>query len=427
MKRLTAWFQWLLGYRGIPLMSRPSFRNEMIGTIFLGFGYGLLRPSFTQLFAAKSLQAADWMLAALSAQFAMGNLLGAFLSPYLQRVRRVPCLMVAWIGAAVFMAALALLPVGASAALPYVILLTMPALLMFVARNTLPSIWHSNYPGSIRGQVFSRRFIVHIAAMAVSVRLTGYALDRWPEAHRLMYPICACCLLTCAMIYRRVRVRHEQQMLRRETRVRVNLLEGFRLLWRDREYARFMGWQMLSGSMVLMTAPAIIRMLTEHVGVDYGEGTTALTVVPQTLAVAGALLSGKLFDRLGATSFRAIGAVLWASSRAALYPAIYFGSWVGVLPAFALQGLAQSTGVVAFNLSHTHFAAPQKSHVYMGVNLTLQGIRGVLMPFVGISLYRLPGVGMNLLLYAAGLQFIAALGFALTRNRKNGGDEPAGE
>ena len=50
----------------------------------------------------------------------------------------------------------------------------------------------------------------------------------------------------------------------------------------------------------------------------------------------------------------------------------------------------------------------------MGIHMTLQGLRGLTMPFVGIWLYGLDGVGINVLWIGAALQFVAAAGFALS-------------
>ena len=47
----------------------------------------------------------------------------------------------------------------------------------------------------------------------------------------------------------------------------------------------------------------------------------------------------------------------------------------------------------------------------MGINLSLQGIRGMIMPFVGIWLYSATGMGNAIIALAAGLQFIASAGF----------------
>ncbi len=71
-------------------------------------------------------------------------------------------------------------------------------------------------------------------------------------------------------------------------------------------------------------------------------------------------------------------------------------------------------GNMAFNLAHTHFTSPDRSEEYMGIHLTLMGIRGLIMPMLGVALLKLPAVGLRVLLIAAGMHLAAAVGFFLT-------------
>ena len=138
-----------------------------------------------------------------------------------------------------------------------------------------------------------------------------------------------------------------------------------------------------------------------------------LALVPLSLSVLGAPFAGRLFDHMTVTRFRGFGATLWATSRALLYVALVAQSWTWVLIAFAVQGVASSTGGLAFNIAHTRFTRPESSQLYMGIHMTLQGIRGLTLPFLGAWLYGL--IGTEILLVGAAVQFVAAIGFVLTR------------
>ena len=417
MKRLTSWVQWLLGYRGIPMMSRPTFRLEMFATVFLGVALAAMRPQLTQLFARKSLEAPRWLIAALVAVFAGGSLFGAVLGPYLQRRRRTTAMVASLAGVALFLLAVALLPASAAAAVPYLGILTAASLTYAGARTTLSSIWHSNYPQAVRGQILSRRMIVHLVVGAISMKLAGWALDAWPAGgHRLIYALAAVCLLIAALLYSRIRVRGERAMIRRETRSALDLKEGLILLRDDRAYRRFMGWQMLSGSSVILIDPVKALILIDVLHVTYAQGTTAMAAVPMIACLIGLLICGRLFDRMDIWRFRGIGAGVWSLSRAMIFTGALLRVWPLLLAGFAVEGLARSTGMLAFNLGHTRFATPRKSQSYMGIHLTLLGLRGLTMPFLGVWLYGIPGVGLYLLPASAVLQLIAAGGFAFSKS-----------
>ncbi len=424
MRYLLNFGRWLLGYRGIPYMSRPTFRYEIISTMFLGVGFAIIMPDFCKLFAGKTLEAESWLVASVEAQIALGFLVGAFLGPYFRRHRSIPCIVGGRVIIAAVMLVIAMLPPTRESRIPYVALLLLPALLGAVIINALSSVWHSNYPSEVRGQIFSRRFIVYMSIGAISMKLAGYALDVWPWAHRLIYPVGAVCMVASALVIAKVRVRGERGMLRSDKAGPVSLLEGFRLLGRDREYARFMAWQFLSGSMILLTRTTIVLMLIDYLRVNYAEGTTALTLVPVAVALLAAPLFGRLFDTASITRFRAVGAASWAASRVVLFFALAGSSWELVLVSCALVGLGMATGGLAFNIGHTHFARPEETQVYMGIHLTLAGLRGLTMPFLGVWLYSMPQIGMKLLLIAAAIQFIAAIGFTLSPRPKITNGEP---
>ena len=420
MNRLLNPVRWLLGYEGIPLMSRPTFRRELINAVFMGLAAGIMGPDFAQLFARKGLGASGSLVAAIAALFALGNLFGTVIGPYLQRRRGIRYGVGARLVIAAIMCAIALLPADGRSAAPLVALLTVPFLLNAVILNVRSGVWHSNYPRHVRGQIFSRRLIVVTAATAAAAALAGGALDAWPRAHRLIYPLGAACMLASAIAYSRIRVRREATM-RRASGVRpFHLLEGFRLLGEDRPYARFMGWQMLSGCGALMNFSVITVALVDVFGVSYGRGTTALTVLPLLTVLATAPLFGRLFDTVSITRFRAVGAALWAISRTVMFVALGTRSWACVLIAAVINGSARATGGLAFTIGHTHFASPYRSQAYMGIHMTLQGLRGLTMPFVGIWLYGLDGVGINVLWIGAALQFVAAGGFALSPPPRRG-------
>jgi hypothetical protein len=411
----TSWLRWLLGYEGIPLMSRPTFRYDFLSSLFLALGLSAMVPELTQLFARKSLEAHPSLVAIPLTEIAVGNFIGAILSQYLARRRRVACVVAARVGMAVLLAAIALLPVGPRSALPYVALLFGPAVLAAVSLNVTTAVRHGNYPAGVRGRIFSRLAVVHMAGIAASVRLAGAALDAWDWAHRLIYVTAAAMLLLSAYLFRRIRVRNERSMLRAEAGRRVHLLSGFRVLVHDRVYRTFMLWQFISGSTVMMTVPVMALLMTDYLKVDYSRGATALALVPLCVAIVANPLTGRVFDHVRVTRFRAVSAALWASSRALIFLGALTGSWAVVLVGFAVQGMGLSMGHMAFNMAHTYFAPPDRSQQYMGVHMALQGLRGLIVPSLGAALYALTDLGIAVIPIAAGVQFVAAGGFFLMR------------
>ena len=80
-----------------------------------------------------------------------------------------------------------------------------------------------------------------------------------------------------------------------------------------------------------------------------------------------------------------------------------------------LYGIAVSGAVLGWNLGHLDFASQEKAAQYMTIHITLTGIRGLLMPMVGVALYQwLNRGGVNgayALLLPFSLNVVGALAF----------------
>jgi hypothetical protein len=88
--------------------------------------------------------------------------------------------------------------------------------------------------------------------------------------------------------------------------------------------------------------------------------------------------------------------------------------WVGALS----LGMAFAGGKLGWNLGHNDFASDDKSTLYMGIHVTLTGIRGLIAPLVGVSVYQLlesfhAGMGRFVLLFPFLLTFGGAVTFVI--------------
>ncbi len=407
--------RWLLGYEGVPFMARPTFRSDVLASLFGAFTFGVLTNQFLGLFALKALEAQLWLVSLLAAEMAAGNFMGVLLTKVLQRRRRVRTIVAARTTAGLFMASMGLLPPGPAGQGLLILLLAPTALALAINLNLQTSIRHSNYPSSHRGRIFARLTIVSMGAITLSVKLSAWLLDTLgSHGHRVVYPMAGAAMLISALLYSRIRGRSERAVLgpRDKQPFRpLDMLHGLSLLWKDRYFGQFMLWQLLSGSMVLMTMPLLTKVLKDVFNVSYSAGATALVAVPMITQMLFSIPVGRVFDRIPVGKFRALNASLWATSWLVLFYAAWTGWWMGILLGYFVQGLGRSLGHMAFNLGHTRFAPPEKSGQYMGLHMTLQGFRGITMPFVGKLLYENFDLGVRAIAVAGVLQLIAAVGF----------------
>jgi MFS family permease len=407
--------RWLFGYRGIPRMSRSTFRRELISTVSGSLGAALLMPPFMQLFAKTSLGAPDWLVPLYFSGPMAIFLLASMVAQMLRRHRRIPCMVASRWGIALCLGVVALLPAGRFSLPVFTAAMLVAALLVSVGINIQAGVWHSNYPGDVRGRIFSRLIVFRMTALAGGAQLAGVALDHWTQGHHLVYALAAGCFFVSGWGYSRIRIRREAEMIRQGVAEPLRLLAGMRILRIDRPFRWYMTLQFLAGGLNMMIRGGILVLAFRDVfHVDYKVGAAGLVLIPSLLQVLGSPASGLLFDRMGVMRFRGLNSFCWALAFLLLFWGLRTGWWAGMIAGFVFCGLGQATGMIGWNLAHTRFAPPGQGQLYMGAHLTLTGLRGAIMPYLGTVLYYTP-LGLNTIAWAAGVTLLAALGFFLTR------------
>jgi len=428
MNTLRNYVRWLLGYNGVPRMARPTFRFDLLSTMFASLGTGVMLPSLTSQFASGEMGTSIWVVGILFAQRSVGNLVATFFARDIASRPRVPMVVMARVGMAMFMFCIAVLPTGVPGiAGSFAALLVPPYVLAALCTNLQSVTRHNNYPVAGRGRIFSRLTVVQMGSMAGSALLAGLTLDYLAWGHAIAYVLSACAMLFSAWSYSKIRIRRERTMLRNGRRRPVRLLAGFGLLREDRIFAQYLTWQMVFGAANMMTHPALTEIMRGYMvhyegrGFGYGWSMVCRVVTPLLVVVCVAPLAGKLFDKVKITRFRGLGASMWATSKLLIYFAagsilvfpsaspLFWVPWAAILVAFACQGAGQAIGNIAYNLGHMNFASPDRGHEYMGIHLTFQGIRGMAAPLLGAWLYNM--VGTAVLPIAGAVIFLATIGF----------------
>ncbi len=311
------------------------------------------------------------------------------------------------------------------------------------------AVWKSNYPRRFRGRITARlqiiRAVVGIAAMISAAHL----FDRDPDIYRFAYLLVAACGALAVVLVQRVHVRGERSELGRaegggggrfgEAVVKPLALAAvlspgrvlgqmYRVLREDRRFYRYCRALMFTGMGNLMIFPVVAAIITLELQLSYVLCIGLLTVVPRVVMLAALLFWAPYFDRVGVVRFRVAHGVCWLShlvlgTIATLW--VVLRGELGVVAtvlalAFYLlsriaMGLGLGGGALAWHLGHLHFAKPADAEVYMGVHVTLTGLRGLIMPFVGIWLWYRTGIFVWLL--ATGFSFLGLMFYtALARD-----------
>lgn len=269
----------------------------------------------------------------------------------------------------------------------------------------MTQIYQDNYPADQRGRLYSRAFMLRIAAAVVFGWLAGEALTRHLEGYRWILLVFATAFFSAYLAVRRI----PSKPLHASGG--THPLHAMRYVKEDRLFRQTLIAWMLMGFANLSMLPMRVEYLANP---KYGLMKTAaqisvLTVVIPNLArLCLSPVWGWLFDRMNFFALRATLNLGFALGILAFFTS---ETTTGLVVAAIVFGISNAGGDVAWGLWVTKFAKPERVADYMSVHTFLTGVRGVLAPFAAfhaVNSFSLPTLGW----IAAGL-IVAASAFLL--------------
>jgi MFS family permease len=282
------------------------------------------------------------------------------------------------------------------------------------------AIWRANFPRHVRGRITGRITVIYSLTIAATAAVIGGVMSWWPDSWRLMFPLAGLLGLLAARRYQRVRIRMGARLRRAEINQRKIRQGGqFRaavgILASDRWYRRYMLTMFAFGSGNLMVIALLVIVLNEQFGFPRMQQVLITTTLPLlSLAVFTPIWARRL-DAVHILDYRARQAWSFVLALGLFTVATIAGQgwlfWVGALA----LGAAFAGGKLGWNLGHNDFASDDQSTLYMGIHVTLTGVRGLIAPLAGVMVYQYleylgAGTGRWVLL----LPFSLTLGGAIT-------------
>lgn len=177
-----------------------------------------------------------------------------------------------------------------------------------------------------------------------------------------------------------------------------------------------MGWLGLYGAGNLMLNGQLVVVYSDTLGLDASLQILMLAVVPLLCIPVFTPFWARLFDSRHAIEYRALQCWALIAAIVVLVGGVFAHSlallWLGAV----LVGIASAGAGLGWNLAHSDFAQAGNMQQYMGVNVTLTGMRGLLAPPLGVLActwleHRWQGSGRYALLLPLGMVFAGGLGF----------------
>ncbi len=326
----------------------------------------------------------------------------------------------------------------------FTVIITLSQLLYSAMRMGQSSMYRMSYPraqwGRVLGQLTFWTFLTMVPTVLLAGRLAesqaGVAwlagLQSWlsdlgyppGEVHRLLFPIAAVFGLVGCRFYARLRLVGPPPAAGRGAgsfSLRAGLRGVQRVIESDRAYLLFQLAFFLSGSAFFLSGHIVI--LLAHDRLDFGAQELALwlQVVPQLTLALGSPIWGRVMDRIGIVRVRMLISIIMTAYLGCYLAGIVLLRPELILIGSVLRGLSEGGGQVTWALASSHFAPkPEDVPLYSGIHFTLNGVRGLVMPWLGSLLFLLTGAGAVLAALVLSALSIPVIQFSLRY-----GDGPA--
>jgi hypothetical protein len=396
------------------------FRREVLPWGLLGLALGLVEGATAAVLVKQHFGAAaptavvDLAVALVSGAPAFSNVLSFVWANVAHGRARVQLMVALQAGFALTVGCVSFASRATSGLVVTVLSVVAARVLWSGILTVRAAIWTANYPRNVLARITGRMVIVNSVAVAISAALVGVALERQAVDARWLYGGGALAGLIGAWRYRATRVRREFQLLAAET-ASVARSEPFSLsmltsiLKQDPAYREYMLWMGIFGGGTLMLTAQLVLVFSEQLHLSSATQIGLLAVVPLITQPLFLPWWARLFDGSHVVRYRARQGWAIVLASAAMCVGVFTGSlailWIGAV----LLGAAQAGANLGWNLGHNDFASIGRAQHYMGVHVTLTGVRGGLAPPAGVFAY----LGLEGLRHGAG-EFALLLPLAMT-------------
>lgn len=426
---------WFFDPLTVSPISRANYKRELVSVTFVSVVVACISGGVMAVIAKKAFGAGDLVITLLAGSEAISNISSLFWTRLLHgrdRIQATVVLQCCTLACALTIALAPFNSVGIGMLLAGTLLARTFLTGIISARADL---WRANYPRHDRGRITGKLTILATLIAGVFAFLIAAAMDlpgTGGHAFRPIYAMAAICGLVGVRSFSRVRWRGRVAHLREERAHphgggAIEDQRGARamlaVLRRDADYRRFMVAQFVLGAPNIAITPIFVIALKDEFSLGYTQ-SILLTGVIETLAPIFAIpMWARLLDRMHIIRFRAFHSWVFVLANTLMACAFLYGNLPLLYVSKVILGIGFGGGMLAWNLGHHDFAKRGLATLYMGVHVTLTGVRGVFAPFVGLMLYapwaialgdvriQWPGMGAWTFFLLSGVTVIGSLMF----------------
>lgn len=406
-------------------MVRRNYRFELTSVCCMAAAIACVDANVMGVLAEKAWKAGPLVVTIIAGAEPIANITSFLWTRVLHGKDRVRATNLMQLGALACLFGIALAPFDAWGKWMLLVLALLARVFLTGIISARTDLWRANYPRSLRGRVTGRLTVIATLVVATTALVIATVMDIRPEslervglgflggghAFRPVYLMAGLTALVGVRAFSRIRWRGRAAQLKTEReasadgRHAASAWSMIRVLKEDRDYRRFMLAQFVLGFPNIAAGPIFILALSDSFTLGYTQSIGLTRVIPVLVPVLVIPLWARLLDRVHVIRFRAYHSWVFVLANALMSVALLTQNLPLLYAARVVLGVAFGGGMLAWNLGHHDFARRDLATIYMGIHVTLTGVRGVFAPFVGTLLYapwavtlagetvRFPGLG----------------------------------
>ena len=410
-------------------LARTSFRWEKLTECAFPITLVLLEGGVVGVIAAKVYQVSPLTLAIISAAPMFANLSSFAWNRVASGRPKVSLACLLQVGILLCVLAVAIAPINDTGAVVLVASMIISRILVAGLVTIRSVIWSLNYARSKRAQATGQLQMIGSLVTVIIASAVGPFLDRYPDGMPWLYAVGVLAGLIGIAFFRRVTVIGEAEHLQKESEAssqRRQSVSFVTILRNDRRFAKYQMSMFAAGFGNMLIEAPLIFLITRELAASYATSIALTMVIPFTISLVSLPLWARYLDRVHVAQFRARQSLLWVVALILTMLGAVLGSILWLAISRVVMGIARGGGSLAWQLGHNDFAKPDQLSAYMGIHVTLTGVRGAIAPLLGMLLYSnlggISGDGAWVFALAAFICGLSGLGFNhLYRQMKSDG------
>lgn len=410
-------------------LARTSFRWEKLTECAFPITLVLLEGGVVGVIAAKVYQVSPLTLAIISAAPMFANLSSFAWNRVASGRPKVSLACLLQVGILLCVLAVAIAPINDTGAVVLVASMIISRILVAGLVTIRSVIWSLNYARSKRAQATGQLQMIASLVTVIIASAVGPFLDRYPDGMPWLYAVGVLAGLIGIAFFRRVTVIGEAEHLQKESEAssqRRQSVSFVTILRNDRRFAKYQMSMFAAGFGNMLIEAPLIFLITRELSASYATSIALTMVIPFTISLVSLPLWARYLDRVHVAQFRARQSLLWVVALILTMLGAVLGSILWLAISRVVMGIARGGGSLAWQLGHNDFAKPDQLSAYMGIHVTLTGVRGAIAPLLGMLLYSnlggISGDGAWVFALAAFICGLSGLGFNhLYRQMKSDG------